>query len=463
MSIKKYIGDRRFYRSVTALVIPIIVQNGITTFVNLLDNIMVGRLGAEQLSGVGIANQLIFVYTLALFGGLSGPGIFTAQFYGKSDREGMMYTFRYKLYVAFLITAVGYTVLSLWGEPLMLRFMTTDNTADGSAVDAALTLECGLSYMKWALVACIPMALTNVYASTLRETGHTTPPMAASAVAVVTNALCNYIFIFGKLGLPAMGVVGAAIGTIIARVVELAIVMLWTHTHPVKAPYIIGAYKSPYMPGKLTRSVTVRGLPLMLNELLWSSGITILQQCYSTRGLDAVASVNISTTIANLFNIVYMAMGTAVAIMVGNQLGAGEIEEAKDTDRKIIAFSLVLSLGIGGLMALLAPAFTLAYNVSDAIKSCAADLIIVCACLMPINSFIHNCYFTLRSGGQTFITFLFDSAYVWAIDVPGALLLSRLTALPILPLYILVVSLDLPKCLIGLLMLKSGKWAKKLV
>ena len=462
MQLKKYIGDRHFYKSVLTLVIPIIVQNGITTFVNLLDNIMVGQLGAEQLSGVGIANQLIFVYTLALFGGLSGAGIFTAQFFGKSDREGMMYTFRYKLYTAFLITVIGYTVLSLWGEPLMLRFMTEDS-AGSTDVDPVLTMQCGLDYLKWALVACIPMALTNVYASTMRETGHTTPPMIASAVAVATNALCNYIFIFGKLGLPAMGVVGAALGTIVARVIELAIVMIWTHTHPVKAPYIKGAYRSPYMPGKLTKEITIKGFPLMMNELLWSSGITVLQQCYSTRGLDAVASVNISTTIANLFNIVYMAMGTAVAIMVGNQLGAGEIDEAKDTDRKIIVFSLLLSLGIGGLMALLAPAFTLAYNVSDLIKSDAASLIIVCACMMPINSFIHNCYFTLRSGGQTFITFLFDSTYVWLIDVPGALLLSRLTAMPILPLYICVVCLDLPKCLIGTLMLKSGKWAKKLV
>lgn len=459
MSLKKYIGDKRFYRSVMLLVLPVIIQNGITMFVSLLDNIMVGQLGGEQLSGVGIANQLIFVYNLALFGGLSGPGIFTAQFYGKSDRTGMMHTFRYKLYVAFFTTAVGLGVLYCFGEPLMSRFMTEGDMTG----DVALTMQCGLDYLKWALLACIPMALANVYASSLREVGQTAPPMIASAAAVLVNCGCNYVFIFGKLGLPAMGVVGAAVGTICARVVELAIVMIWTHTHREKSGFVVGAYRSLHIPGKLTKDITLRGMPLMLNELLWSSGITVLNQCYSTRGLEAVAAVNITTTIANLFNIVYMGMGTAVAIMVGNLLGAGKLEEAKDTDRKIIAFSLMLSLGVGGLMAAFAPAFTLAYNVSEEVKSIAASLIIVCACMMPVNSFIHNCYFTLRSGGQTYITFLFDSTYVWLIDVPGALLLSRLTSLPILLLYIFVVCLDLPKCLIGTLMLKSGKWAKNLV
>lgn len=459
MNVKKLIGNKAFYKMILGITIPIIIQNGITNFVSLLDNIMVGRLGTEQLSGVGIANQLVFVFTLCLFGGLAGAGIFTAQFFGKGDREGLCYSVRFKLYTALIILAVGGAILIPFGEDLITLFLNEEDTTG----NVLLTLAYGRDYLRIALIALVPMALTQVYANTLRETGQTVPPMVASIVAVATNALCNYLLIFGIGPFPALGVVGAAWGTVIARVVELTIVAVWSHTHPKQAAFARELYRSPRIPVKLVGQILVKTLPLIGNELLWSSGMTVLNQCYSTRGLVAVAAVNIAVTIANVFNIVYMSMGTAVSIIVGNQLGAGNIEEAKDTDRKIIAFSFVLCIGIGGVMALLAPSFTSIYNVTDEVKSLAAMLIIIHAAMMPFSSFAHNCYFTLRSGGQAFITFLFDSAFVWAVSVPTGILLSRLTDLPIIPLFIICMSLELFRCVIGFFMLKSGKWARKLV
>lgn len=457
--IKKFIGTKNFYKMVLALTIPIIIQNGITNFVNLLDNVMVGQLTQEEFVGVGVANQLIFVFNLALFGGLSGAGIFTAQFFGKNDVDGMRHTFRFKLYTTLLILAAGITVFLTLGEPLISAFLTDD----GQSGDPALALRYGQKYLGFAMLSLIPAALAQVYASTLRETGQTLPPMVASLAAVVANAGFNYVLIFGKFGAPALGVVGAAIGTLLARVIELGIVMIWTHTHKGKAPYIKGVYTSLAIPACLCRKIFVKCMPLMLNELLWSGGMTLMNQCYSTRGLAAVSAINISTTVTNLFNIVFISLGTAVAILVGNQLGAGQIEEAKDTDRKIIAFSMVVCVGVGGLMALCAPLFTMAYNATDTVRILAAQLIIVHACMMPFDSFAHNCYFTLRSGGQTLITFIFDSFFVWVVSVPTALLLSRLTELPLLPLYILCIAPNLLKCVIGAILLKTGKWAKKLV
>ncbi len=459
MNPKKLIGSKAFYKMILGITIPIIIQNGITNFVNLLDNVMVGRLGTEQLSGVGIANQLIFVFTLCLFGGLSGAGIFTAQFFGKGDAEGLRYSVRFKLYTALIILAVGGAILIPFGDDLITLFLNEEDATG----DVMLTLAFGREYLKIALIALVPMALTQVYANTLRETGQTVPPMVASIVAVATNALFNYLLIFGIGPFPALGVAGAAWGTVIARVVELSIVVIWSHTHAKRAIFVVGLYRSLRIPLRLAGQIVVKTLPLMVNELLWSSGMTVLNQCYSTRGLVAVAAVNIAVTIANVFNIVYMSMGSAVAIIVGNQLGAGQIEEAKDTDRKIIAFSCVLCLGIGGLMAAFAPLFTSIYNVTDDVKTLAAVMIVVHAAMMPFSSFAHNCYFTLRSGGQTFITFLFDSAFVWAISVPTGLILSRLTDLDIIPLFVICMSLELFKCVIGFFMLKSGKWARKLV
>ncbi len=457
--LKKLFGDKAFYRMVLLIAIPIIVQNGITNFVNLLDNIMVGKLGTEQLSGVGIANQLVFVYTLCLFGGLSGAGIFTAQFFGKGDREGMQYTFRFKLLTATLITVLGACVLIPFGKDLITLFLTEEDATG----DVVLTLMYGRQYLQVALISLVPWALTQVYASTLRETEQTFVPMVASIVAVVTNGIFNYLFIFGIWFFPELGVVGAAIGTIIARVVELLIVVIWAHTHPRKVPFIKGVYSSLRIPRALFGQIFLKSLPLMANEFLWSTGMTVLTQCYSTRGLVAVAAVNIAVTISNVFNIVYMSMGSAVAIIVGGQLGAGQIEEAKDTDRKIITFSILLCVGIGTVMSVLAPAFTSLYNTSDAVKELAAVLIIIYAVMMPFHSFVHNCYFTLRSGGKTMITFLFDSAFIWGVSVPLGLILSRLTDLPIIPLFVACSAVELIKCVIGIFMLKSGAWAKKLV
>ena len=457
--LKKFIGTKSFYKMVLRLTIPIILQNGITNFVSLLDNIMVGRLGTEQLSGVGIANQLIFIYTLCLFGALAGAGIFTSQFFGKCDVEGMRHTFRFKLLSALIITAIGACILIPFGPDLIALFLT-ENDASG---DVALTLFYGQEYLRYALIALVPTALTQVYANTLRETGRTLPPMTASAIAVAANGLFNYLLIFGIGPFPALGVVGAALGTIIARVLELFIVIGWAHTHTADAPYVKGAYRSLHIPLSLLKRMTIKSLPLLFNEFLWSFGMAIVTQCYSTRGLVAVAAINIAVTVSNVFNIVFMSMGSAVSILVGSRLGAGDMEGARDIDRKIIAFSSVLCLGIGGIMALFAPLFTSIYHVSDEVKSLAAVLIMVYAAMMPFNSFTHNCYFTLRSGGQTLITFLFDSAFVWGINVPVAIILSRLTSLPIIPLFVLCVSLDLIKCVIGVFMLKSGKWARRLV
>lgn len=460
MNIKKYIGTKEFYKSVLVLVLPVIVQNGISNFVNLLDNVMVGSLGTEPFSGVAIVNQLIFVYQLMLFGGISGAGIFTAQYFGRGDEEGVRHTFRFKVYTAIVLTALGICVLWFFREGLINAFLTED----GSDCDIALAREYGKQYISLALIALIPTAFTQVYASTLRETKETVVPMVASIAAVFVNGVFNYILIFGiKDVIKPMGVRGAAIGTIIARTVELLIVVIWTHTHLEKAPYVRGAYSSPYIPGALVGQIFVKGAPLFVNELLWSLGVTMLSQCYSTRGLAAVAAVNIASTIANIFNIFYISMGTAVSILVGGLLGAGKIDEAKDTDGKLIAFSCVSCLGIGVIMAALSPVFTLFYDVGADVKELAIVMIIISSIMMPFNSYAHNCYFTLRSGGQTMITFLFDCVFEWVVSVPIAYVLSRFTALPIIPLYAICTFVGISKTVIGFFMLRSGKWAKKLV
>lgn len=480
--MSKLIGDRKFYKKVLTVAVPIMIQNGISNFVSLLDNIMIGSIGTESMSGVSIVNQLLFVLYLALFGALAGPGIYAAQFYGKGDHEGVRYSFRYKMMISMFLVAVGIAVLYFGNHSLMSLYL--HDSAD-SVQSPELVLQYGKEYLFIMLVGLIPFGIEEVYASTLRECGETRVPMVAGLAAVVVNLGLNYVLIFGKLGAPRLGVAGAAYATVISRFVQAAVVIIWTHTHTARMKFASGLYRfprftkrlfrkkqddsdavmcePPLIPGKLAGQITAKGMPLMFNEILWSCGMAVLNQCYSRRGLDAVAGLNISSTITNLFNVVFIAMGSAVAIMVGQLLGAGKTEEAKDTDTKLIAFSVASSALLGGILFLLAPLFPMLYNTTDNVRTLASGFIQIGAVCMPIFAFMHATYFTLRTGGKTFVTFLFDSVFLWCISVPFALVLCSYTDLPVIKLYLCVQMVDLLKCLIGFILVKKGIWVQNLV
>ncbi len=459
MKLRSLIGNRQFYRTVLAIAVPVMIQNGITQFVGVLDNLMVGRLGTEQMSGVAIANQLVFIFNLCIFGGLSGAGIFGAQFAGKRDVEGIRSVFRFKLIVCALVCAVCIAALYFWDAPLISLFLH-EGSAEG---DLALTLSHGLDYLRIMLIGLAPYALSQSYASTLRETGETLRPMVASIAAVGTNLVLNYVFIFGKLGIPAMGAVGAALATVVSRFVELFLIMYWSHAHPERTPFFVGAYRTFRIPRPLTAAIIRKGMPLLLNEVLWSVGMSTLNQCYSMRGLSVIAAVNISSTVSNLFNIVFIALGSSIGIVVGNLLGAGKTEEARETTWKMTAFSVSSCLAIGGLLAAVSPFIPNLYNTSAEVRALASAFLLITACGMPFHAFSHSCYFTLRSGGQSFVTTVFDSGYVWGVCLPVAFILSRFTAMPIVPMFLICSALEIIKCIGGYLFVKKGRWARTIV
>ena len=456
---KKLFGDRAFYRMVLTVTVPIMIQNGITNFVGLLDNIMVGRIGTEQMSGIAIVNQLLMVFNLAIFGALSGVGIFSAQFFGCRNHKGVQHTLRFKIYVGLGILVLGTIILMAGGDQLIQMYLH----GEGNEQALQATLGYGREYLWVMLIGLPPFVLEEIYASTLREGGETKVPMIAGVVAVLVNLTLNYLLIFGKFGFPELGVVGAAIATAISRYVQMVVVIAWTHRNPEKMPFITGAYREWKVPGQLTWNIFRKGTPLMLNEILWSAGMAIMTQCYSTRGLDAVAALNISTVISNLFNVVFVAMGSAVSIIVGQLLGAGKMEEAKDTDRKLIAFAVMSCVVMGAIVFVLAPLFPKLYNTSTEVKELATVLLRVAALCMPIFGFLHTTYFTLRSGGKTIITFLFDSVFLWCVSIPVAYVLSRHSAMAIAALYLCCQMLDLIKCVIGFVLVKKGVWLNNIV
>ena len=451
--------DRDFYRRILAISLPIIVQNGITQFVSLLDNIMVGQVGTIPMSGVSIANQLLFVFNLCVFGASAGAGIFTAQFFGRDDHRGVRHTFRFKFLVSMALAFLSIGIFLFLGRPLLGIYLT----GEGEPLAAAQTLAYGEDYLRLMLLGLLPFALTTAYSSTLRETGQTMVPMVGGIAAVLTNLALNYVLIFGHLGLPAMGVRGAAIATVISRYVELAVVAGWTHCNSRKAPFIRGAYHSLYIPGPLLKAVVRKGIPLLANEFLWSTGMAMLNQCYSTCGLDVVPALNISTTILNLANVVSISLANAIGITMGQMMGAGKPrEEVQGANRKLMILSIVIGVVFGSALVAISGLFPRLYNTSDAVRQLAASLICVTGLMMPLMSYTLSSYFTLRSGGQVLVTLLFDSCFMWCGPVLLAFCLSRFTDLGILWLYAICQSMDLIKATIGTVLIRKGIWIRDL-
>ncbi len=452
--------NKHFYRRILAVALPMMIQNGITNFVQMLDNVMVGQVGTIPMSGVAIVNQLLFVFNLCVFGAVSGAGIFTAQFKGRDDNEGIRYTVRFKIMVGLLISALGAAIFLTFRQQLIGLYLTGEGTPE----DAAATMAYGIEYLKVMLVGLVPFALSNAYSGTMREVGETKVPMIAGIIAVLVNLAGNYILIFGHFGAPALGVVGAAMATVISRFVELTIVACWLHRHGERHPYIIGALRSPYIPRKLTGDIIRKGMPLLVNEFLWASGMAFLSQCYSTRGLEVVAAMNIATTISQVSNVVFISMGGAVGILMGQMLGAGVPEETIRRDnRRMIGLCVAVCFVVGAVTVALSGVFANLYNTTEAVRAIAVGLICLAAVMMPVNSYNNAMYFTLRSGGQTFVTFIFDSGFSWCVCVPVAYILSRFTQLPILPLYGICVGVDLFKIPIGAYLLKKGVWIRRIV
>lgn len=455
----KYFGDKNFYKMIMAIALPIIVQSLMTNFVNLLDNVMVGRLGTDQMTGVAVVNQLFFVFNLAVFGGMSGAGIFSAQYFGQKNHKGVRDVFRMKTIIGILLMIVSIAVLILFHEPLINMFLH-EGSASGNIAN---TYGFAKTYLFIMLVGIPPFIISNCYNTTLKEAGQTVVPMIAGVAAVLVDLVFNYLLIFGKFGFPELGVAGAAIATGMSRYVECAILVIYTHINSNKFEFIKGVYRSLRVPLSLTRKIIMNGLPILVNEFLWSAGLTIQTQAFSIRGLAAIGALNINNTVSNVFAIVFLTMGTTISIVVGQLLGAGKLEEAKDTDRKMCVFSVLAASCTSLILFALAPVFPLIYNTTSEIHHLATQFIMVFALVTPFNAFTNAAYFTLRSGGKTFITFLFDSCFIWAVNVPVALCLAHFTTLPVIAIFLIVHSVETIKAVIGFILVKKGVWLNTIV
>jgi putative MATE family efflux protein len=447
--LKQFIGNKAFYKTLITVALPLVLQQLITTSVQLVDNVMVGKLGEQAIASVSVVNQLYFIVILVTFGAMGGAGIFSAQYFGSKDYEKLKQTFRFKLIIGFLVALLSFILFSLFGQTLISLF--TNNQ---------ITIKGGIDYLnivKWsAFFWIISVAISN----TFRETGITKPLLWISIVAIITNTLLNFVLIFGLFGFPALGIIGAAIATLIARFIEfLLTVILLYKKGTIFNTKIFKVFK---IEKKLLTSVIIMAIPLTLNEALWSSGQTMFLHAYSTRGDHALAAMNITGAISQLVFVTFGGIATAVAVMVGNTLGKNELEQAKDNAKKLIAFSVFIAIFAGLVLFILSFFILNIYDVEIATKDIAAFNIRVNALFIPIYSFNVALFFILRAGGDTKSTFLMDALYMWVLPVPVAIILAYLTNLPVTLMFLIIQSLEIPKMVFGLSRYKKGYWIKNL-
>ncbi|MDD3123596.1 MAG: MATE family efflux transporter [Candidatus Izemoplasmatales bacterium] len=447
--MKRFIGDKAFYRNLFIVALPIVIQQLITSSVQLVDNVMVGQLGKLAIGSVSVVNQLYFVVILVTFGAMGGAGVLTAQYFGAKDHDKLKQTFRFKILIGLSVAFISFFLFTFFGKSLISLFTTNSQT-----------IEFGLGYMniiKWSM---FPWAISISISNTFRETGITKPLLYISLVAIITNTILNYFLIFGSFGVPKLGVEGAGIATLISRFVEFGLMFILLlkkgEIFRTKVKNVFHIDKS------ILLTIVIMAIPLTLNEALWSTGQTVFLQAYSTRGDDALAAMNIANAISQLVFVAFGGIGTGVAVLVGNTLGKNDLRLAKDNAEKLIFFALMFAVFTGILLFIFSFFVLDLYNVSEEIDKIAVFVIRTNAIFIPVYSFNVAMYFTLRAGGDTRSTLMMDAGYIWVVSVPIALILSRMTNLPVTMLFLIIQILDIPKMVFALSRYRKEHWMKNL-
>lgn len=444
--------NKEFYKLLFTISIPIVIQNLISSSLNLVDNVMIGQLGETFIAATGLANQIFFIMTLILFGGNSGISIYIAQYWGKKEIDKIKSVLSLGLIFAFMVSLIFF-IIGFVFPTQVLGLMSKD----------AEVVMYGAKYMKIVSLSYIITAISFAFGFSSRSVGHPKLPMKAAVVSLFINTTLNYILIFGHLGFDPMGIEGAAIATLIARIIELVIIMAGIYkTIPVLAVSIKDFFTIEI---DLIKKIGKTALPVIFNEGFWSLGMTVYALVYARIGTDAVAAVMITNTVNSLFMVVGFGLGNASSVMLGNTLGAGEINRAIDYNKKFLTLSILLGIVVGILITLTAPLLVKSlYSLTSEGYAITIKTMKILAFFMAFK--FYNTIIiigTLRSGGDTLFSMLLEISCVWLIGVPFAFIGGFVLDLPVYLVVALVNLEEIFKLLFGLPRILSNKWAKRLV
>jgi putative MATE family efflux protein len=449
--VRENFAGEEFYPTLWRLAVPVAMQQLVLTALNAVDVLMVGQLGDAPVAAVGLANQVYFLLTLYLFGVGSGASIFSAQFWGRHDLDNV----RHMLGIALLLGIAGgavFTLAAIFAPAFILRLYTED--------PAVILL--GSSYLRLVSLSYIPLAITTMYGMVLRSTRQVRIPMVVSVAALSLKTVLAFCLIFGIAGLPALGIMGAAIATVIARALECAAILTWTYL--ARLPAAARLREILILKRSLLTEFARTAFPVILGEILWSFGITIYSAVYARIGTQSITAINITTTIESVAIVPFVGIATACAIMLGNYIGAGQTARAGEYARRFLRITIVGALFVGGLVFVAAGPIVSLYQISPGAQVDARNvLIVVAAGLWVKSSNLMMIVGILRSGGDTRFALFADTAPLWLIGVPMALLGAFVLGLPVYWVALMVLADEITKFCLCLWRVLSGLWIHDVV
>jgi len=439
-------SKRSFYSRLFSLAIPIIAQTFISSSLNLLDVLMIGQLGETSVASVGLANQVFFLLQFLLFGINSGAAVFTAQLWGKGDVPNIR-----------RVLGIGLTMGVSGGLLFGAIALLAPETALSIYTQDPAVKELGSSYLRTVGYSYPLMALTFGYASVLRSTGNVRPPMMVSIIALSIKTMLNYLLIFGNLGFPELGVQGAALSTAIARTLEC--IMMLSYTYIKRLPTAGTPRELFSFERKFVWTYLKIAFPVVINEVLWSMGISAYNAVYGHIGTEAIAAINIASTIESLAFVIFIGISDATGILVGNQIGAKDEPGAFETAGRSIRLAVLGAMLMGGVIFVISGPMLTLYNVAPEVKLFARSILTIQACLLWVRvSNMTLIVGVLRSGGDTRFSMFLDGVMMWIVGVPSALLGAFVFHLPVYWVYLMVMSEELLKFVLSLLRYRSKKW-----
>lgn len=438
-----------FIRRTLHISIPMILQSLVTSMVNLLDNIMVGQLGESAITAVAAANKFYLIGIFAIQGLIDATGVYLSQFYGAGEKERVRQCYRFSFLSSGLVSLLFISAGLLL--PVQIgRFFTPDAAISGPVA----------AYMPLAALSFIPQIYSANAQNSMRLLGETRLPLQISFLTVFTNAFFNWIFIFGKLGAPALGVTGAALGTILARSVEYLVSLFFVGRR--RFIFAGSLRQIRKVPAKLATAILRRAFPLMLNEIGFSGGEAMLFKFYGTRGSQVLAAMNIMGTTSDLFFALFSGMAVATAVIVSQTLGADDLETARSNAYRLLKLGLFLGVFFAGLMLVASFTVPLLYVVHSEVRALAGYFIRLYALFYMVYTLNSMVYFILRAGGDMRHTMLMDSGYFWLVNIPVIAGLAYFSQWSIQAMFLAGQLTDLCKCLISVPFLLRETWLKNL-
>ena len=448
--MKKYFGDRKFIYSVLVVAIPIMLQNLIQTSVNLVDSLMVGQLGDAAIGGVAAVNRYFLILNGGMFGLTSAVAIFIAQFYGARNEVKLRESFRFSIVSSYVVILPFFIIAFLFPEAI-LSFFTKDVTL----------IETGVRYLRVACYTFLPLGISMSISGAMRCIGETKIPLIASVISVGVNTFLNYCLIFGNFGMPNFGVQGAAIATLVARLVEMTLLLVILKF--TEFPFKTKLQDLFDIDSSLVKQISLKAAPLAMNEILWSGGNAMMLKFYGTRGGVVLSGNAICGTFTDIFYTLFSGMSVATTIMVSQPLGANKLDEAKDNGYRMVGVASMLAFCLSCLMVTTNFIVPILYaSASLEVLTIAKSMIIVQAICFPIYTLNIQSFNVLRAGGDAKSTLILDSGFMWCFTIPMLAIFAYFTNINIYLLFALGRGSELVKLVLSFALLKKENWVKNL-